>query len=86
MTAKTDSSRPRLLVDVQGACDALVVGRTTLTMLVRGGHLVPIRIGRAVRFAVADIEAFVERQRGAEAGNVPAESRDRCGRGTCEPS
>lgn len=52
-----------LLVNVGQAATMLSIGRTALYELIWSGELAPIRIGRSVRFAVEDLEAFVERRR-----------------------
>ena len=50
--------RPLLVNPVQAAA-MLGVGRTAIYYLARDGHLTPVRIGRSTRYAVADLEAYV---------------------------
>jgi excisionase family DNA binding protein len=59
-----ESARPEvglrpLLVDPKQAAWLLGIGRTTLYELIAAGTLRPMRIGRCVRFSVADLERFV---------------------------
>ena len=48
-----------LLVNLADAAKMLAVSRTTLYQLIWSEELVPIRIGRSVRFSVAQLEQFV---------------------------
>lgn len=48
-----------LLVDAKQAARLLGIGRTTLYELIHTGAISPLHIGRCVRFAVTDLEAFV---------------------------
>ena len=48
-----------LLVNVTQAAEILAVSRTSLYQLIWSGELTPIHIGRSVRFAVEQLEAFV---------------------------
>lgn len=52
----------RLLVTVQEAAAVLAIGRTTLYQLIADGQMSTVRIGRAVRIPVAELEAFVDRR------------------------
>ena len=56
---------PVLLVDVHVAARMLGLGRCTILALADRGELPRLRFGRAVRFAVGDIEHLVERRRSA---------------------
>lgn len=40
----------------------LAISRTTLYQLIWSDELVPIRIGRSVRFSIAQLEDFVARR------------------------
>src|SRR3954447_6983760 len=51
--------RGRLLLTFDEAADMLGIGRTSLYRLVWAGRLTPVRIGRSVRFSVAQLEVFV---------------------------
>lgn len=48
-----------LLVDAKQAAQLLGIGRTTLYELIKAGAVVPVHIGRCVRFSVAELERFV---------------------------
>jgi excisionase family DNA binding protein len=62
------SSTGRLLVTPIEAAAMLSVGRTTLYYLARDGDITPVRIGRATRFSIADLEAYVATRMGAPQG------------------
>lgn len=49
----------RLLLTPPEAAALLSISRTTLYYLARDGDLTPIRIGRATRFAITDLERFI---------------------------
>lgn len=42
-------------------CDALHVSRGTLRRMEKKGQLLPIRIGKLVRWRISDVRAFLER-------------------------
>ena len=54
---------PPLLVSVRSAARILAVGRTTVYELIAAGELETIHIGRSRRVPMAELEAFVQRQR-----------------------
>jgi excisionase family DNA binding protein len=54
---------PLLVTPVQAAA-MLGVSRTTLYYLTRDGELTPIQFGRATRYAVTELEAFVRQRVG----------------------
>lgn len=58
MASVGGSLRP-LLVDAKQAARLLGIGRTTLYELIKAGAVVPVHIGRCVRFSVAELEQFV---------------------------
>jgi len=62
-----------MLLTMREAQEMLRLGRTKLYELIAAGELKPIRIGRAVRFPVTEVERFVRRlQEEAEAhGRAP---------------
>lgn len=64
--AQQVSPAPALVVDVYGAMQMLRLGRCTILALADSGDLPRLRFGRAVRFAVGDIENLVERLRRGE--------------------
>lgn len=45
--------------DRHSAAEILAISRTSVYQLVWRDELVPIRIGRSVRFSIAQLEAFV---------------------------
>jgi excisionase family DNA binding protein len=51
-----------LLVNISQAAEILSVSRTTLYQMMWRGDLTPIHIGRSVRFAVEQLEDFVNRR------------------------
>lgn len=57
--------RPPLLHTLAQACQELHVSDPTLRELVRSGQIRPVRIGRAVRIAHAELERFVSEATGA---------------------
>jgi predicted DNA-binding transcriptional regulator AlpA len=63
------SPAPALVVDVYGAMQMLRLGRCSVLALADRGDLPRLRFGRAVRFAVSDVEALVERRRSASQGD-----------------
>lgn len=50
---------PPLLLTVEQAARVLSVGRTAVYHLIWDGQLQPVRIGRSVRFTLAQLEQFV---------------------------
>ena len=58
------------LVDMAEVCRRLHLSRTGVNNLADSGELIRLKIGGAVRFDPADIEAFIERVRTAEKGRV----------------
>lgn len=56
-------TRP-LLLRIDQAAEALTVSRSTLERLVRRGQVVPVHIGKSIRFRPEMLEAFIiERER-----------------------
>lgn len=55
---------PRLLLTPREAAAALSVCEKTLWSLARRGELPAVRIGRAVRYDVADLQAFINGRKG----------------------
>jgi excisionase family DNA binding protein len=53
-----DPHRP-LLVDVSEAAAILAISRSSIYQLIWSEQLIPIRIGRSVRFSVEQLEQFV---------------------------
>ena len=60
--AHTDRSATPLLLTIPEAARALAVGRSTLYELIGSGQLATVHIGRSVRIAVGELEAFVSRR------------------------
>ncbi len=53
-----DPARP-ILVDVAKAATILAISRSSLYQLIWNEQLIPVRIGRSVRFSIAQLEQFV---------------------------
>ncbi len=62
-----DTTPTPLLVTIAQAAEILTIGRPTIYQLIWNAELVPIRIGRSVRFAVDQLEEYVNRRQ-AEVG------------------
>jgi hypothetical protein len=73
------SPAPALVVDVYGAMQMLRLGRCSVLALADRGDLPRLRFGRAVRFAVSDVEALVERRRSAARRQVSSTAAERAG-------
>ncbi|MDP9463616.1 MAG: helix-turn-helix domain-containing protein [Actinomycetota bacterium] len=58
MAGTDDWLRP-LLVDAKQAARLLGIGRTTLYELINAGAIMPMHIGRCVRFPMTELERFV---------------------------
>jgi excisionase family DNA binding protein len=68
-----DERPAQLLITVDEAARRLCIARSHLYLHLRSGTLPSVRIGRARRVAVADLEDFVDRLRGetlSRAGSV----------------
>jgi excisionase family DNA binding protein len=65
-----------LLVDTKMAAELLTIGERSLWRLTKRGDIPAIRLGRSVRYRVADLEAYIAKlaQLPADAGPV-----DGCG-------
>lgn len=62
-----------ILVSPDEAAALLGVCRTTIYHLTRDGELDPVRIGRATRYLVTDLEDFARRRAdGNDRGRAPA--------------
>lgn len=59
----TSPSVPRLLLNARDAAEALSICERTLWTLTSTGALKSVRIGRAVRYAIDDLQAYIERNR-----------------------
>lgn len=57
--------QPRLL-SVDDAARYLCICRKSLYNLTESGKLTPVRIGRAVRYDIADLERFIQSMKGAK--------------------
>lgn len=60
---KQDSTITQLLVTPRDAARMLCISERTVWSLSQSGVLNVVRIGRSVRYAVADIEDYIERRR-----------------------
>lgn len=69
MRETSSPARPRnaetapLLVNSRAAARMLGISERTLWGLAADGLLPQVRIGRAVRYAMADLQAYIDRQR-----------------------
>jgi excisionase family DNA binding protein len=70
MSATEDQPRRPLLVTIEEAATLLGVGRTTVYELLAEAELVSVQIHRCRRIALAELEAYVSRLRGAGAESV----------------
>lgn len=68
-----DSTRP-LLVDVAKAAKILSISRSSVYQLIWNEQLTPVRIGRSVRFSIAQLDQFVA-DRIAEATHTTSGAR-----------
>lgn len=57
-----------LLVDVGGAADMLSCSRSTVYALIERGELRGVKVGRARRFPLSELRAYVERLQAAAEG------------------
>ncbi len=64
----TESAIQPRLMSVDDAAKYLCICRKSLYNLTEAGKLPPIRIGRAVRYDLADLEAFILRCKGQAEG------------------
>ena len=55
---------PRLLVNAREAADLLAISERTLWELTRTGELRAVRIGRAVRYDLADLRGWIDLRKG----------------------
>ena len=57
------SSKPFRLLTISEAAEYLAISERSIKRLIARGHLPCIRVGSALRFAFADLEAFIARNR-----------------------
>ena len=55
----TDEAVRPLLVDIAQAATILAISRSSIYQLIWTEQLTPVRIGRSVRFSIAQLEQFV---------------------------
>jgi excisionase family DNA binding protein len=60
---RTERADGVLLLTIVEAARVLSIGRTTMYQLVGAGQIDVVHIGRAVRVPIAELQAFVARQR-----------------------
>lgn len=53
-------NEPRLLLTPKEACTALGIGKSFLYQLLNSNTIPSIRLGRLVRIAVTDLQAFID--------------------------
>lgn len=61
-----------LLVSIKQAAEMLSISRSSIYHLMATDQLTPIRIGRSVRFAVEQLERFVEARIAIDAPRTPS--------------
>lgn len=59
------TGEPRRLLDYQGVAHYLSISVANAKALAKDGEFVKVKIGAAVRFDVADLDAYVERKKRA---------------------
>jgi excisionase family DNA binding protein len=59
LTAESAGELPPLLLTVPEAGRFLAISKTALRRLIWRGEFTPVRIGRRVRFTVAQLERFI---------------------------
>lgn len=69
------TSPTRLLLTPREAAKALSICEKTLWTLDKTCELPAVRIGRSVRYDVADLQAFIDRQKGAPSQESRNKSR-----------
>lgn len=71
---KTPPASPPLLLDAKAAAAALSISARTLWTLTNSGTIPCVRIGRAVRYDMRDLVAFIDRSKPApqSAADFPA--------------
>jgi excisionase family DNA binding protein len=65
-----------LLVTADEAARLLAVSPRTLWSLTDAGEILPVRIGRSVRYSVGELQAFVRRRLDAQRGELPRQKAD----------
>ena len=68
------TSHDEHLLDAQDVADILQVSRNTVYNLVKAGELSSYMVGRKMRFTLRDVDAYIDRLRGATIGDVAAET------------
>jgi excisionase family DNA binding protein len=59
----TSTTETRLLLTVAEAAKALAVSTRTIWSLTNRGELPAVRIGRAVRYEIGDLRAWIDRRK-----------------------
>lgn len=59
-------TQPNLLLRPRDAAQALAISTRTLWELTRRGVIPCIRINRAVRYSPADLQAYIDQQKGGD--------------------
>ena len=63
MRANDIPTNPALLLTPVQAAEALAISQRTLFARTKSGEIAHIKIGRSVRYAVRDLEKFIEAQK-----------------------
>jgi len=61
--ATATTTTPKLLLTASEAAQALAISERSLWTLTKGGRVRCVRLGRAVRYAPADLADFIDRAR-----------------------
>jgi excisionase family DNA binding protein len=59
--AERTTEIPRLLLTLVESCETLRISRSKMYLLIEAGQINPVRIGRAIRFRLSDLEDFTSR-------------------------
>jgi excisionase family DNA binding protein len=66
---RTNDAMPKLLVSAREAARLLSLSERTLYSLTKAGQFPVVRVGRSVRYRVADLQAWIERMAEKETRN-----------------
>lgn len=58
------SEENKRLYSVKAVMEYLDISRTTLYKLISSGQLLPIKLGKSVKFDTADIDLFIDKKKG----------------------
>jgi excisionase family DNA binding protein len=64
----------QLLLKPAEAARALAISQRMLRYLTTRGEITPVRIGRAIRYQIADLQAWIEHQKTSASCSAPTET------------